>query len=472
MPDLIEELADAELRRAVIQAAGDSLPYATARLYSQHVRLRAGRAPLRSWRPSEIERHLSEVLALIDGAETSVVSDEDREAAFRRAGEMLEWLDHSALNEEEIPLGLLAAACYLVAGLPARAGILARSRYSSANDAPLLRLLMEGNFPRLLLEAADAASAGRLEIGRREEGTLEYWFAVLSTEVASSLAVLAADVRWGDETRGEVAIRKLDACARALRSFGQPYPWLLAKLSAQVAAQTMRTSLRAAVTALGTSASDWGGRALENYVRQRFLEQRSLAWPSQLLGLRRLASGDSFALCTPTGSGKTTVAEVALLDGLFREAGDVEREAPLCLYIVPTRALAAEVEAKLARVLVRAGGARPVTVTGLYGGTDWGPSDGWLASDEPTVLICTQEKAEALVRFLGRTFVGRLALVIIDEAHEVTVAPNVGDLRTGESRSLRLEALIARLKAVRRGSPTRFIAMSAVAESIETPLAQ
>lgn len=85
---------------------------------------------------------------------------------------------------------------------------------------------------------------------------------------------------------------------------------------------------------------------------------------------------------------------------------------------MPSRALAAEVEAKLSRVL-RNLNEPPINVTGLYGGTDWGPTDAWLTSENQTVLICTHEKAEALIRFLGPLFLHKVSLVVIDEAHAI-----------------------------------------------------
>ena len=99
------------------------------------------------------------------------------------------------------------------------------------------------------------------------------------------------------------------------------------------------------------------------------------------------STSGSFALCTPTGSGKTSVAEVAILQSLFGNG----MESPLCLYLGPSKALAAEVEGKLTRVLQRLSQKR-VVVTGLYGGTDWGPTDAWLTTDDPTVLIYLRER--------------------------------------------------------------------------------
>jgi len=111
-------------------------------------------------------------------------------------------------------------------------------------------------------------------------------------------------------------------------------------------------------------------------------------------------------------------------------------------------------------------------VTGLYGGTDWGPTDAWLTSSDRTVLICTYEKAEALMRFLGPRFLGRVSLVVIDEAHMVQFGGNTNDLRKAESRELRLESLGARLFSYLNEERSRVIALSAVASEAETALAR
>ena len=144
-------------------------------------------------------------------------------------------------------------------------------------------------------------------------------------------------------------------------------------------------------------------------------------------------------------------------------------ESPLCLYLVPSKALAAEVEGKLTRVLQRLSQKR-VVVTGLYGGTDWGPTDAWLTTDDPTVLICTYEKGEALIRFLGPLFLSRMTLVVFDEAHTVQFNGRVADLRLAESRSFRLESLAARIRHLIPHDNCRVIALSAVAAGLEESL--
>jgi len=67
--------------------------------------------------------------------------------------------------------------------------------------------------------------------------------------------------------------------------------------------------------------------------------------------------------------------------------------------------------------------AEPLVVTGLYGGVDWGPTDAWIQTGRATIVICTFEKADALLRYLGVLFLNRVRLVVVDEAHEVRRDP-------------------------------------------------
>ena len=72
------------------------------------------------------------------------------------------------------------------------------------------------------------------------------------------------------------------------------------------------------------------------------------------------------------------------------------------------------------------------------------------------------------MRFFGALVVARLKVVIIDEAHASQFAGTTAELASHESRALRLEALISRLKAARPDA--RFIAISAVAQNLAGPL--
>src|SRR3546814_9440801 len=77
-------------------------------------------------------------------------------------------------------------------------------------------------------------------------------------------------------------------------------------------------------------------------------------------------------------------------------------------------------------------------------------TDAWIQTAQPTVVICTFEKADALLRYLGVLFLSRVRTVIIDEAHMVEQdEARLTGLGDGTSRAFRLEQLGTRLMRAR-----------------------
>lgn len=458
--------------------AGGDLPPSFAKLYSQHTRLSAGRAGVR-WGENETQQRLEDAVRLVDaGLVQRRADDPDWFRPMLRAAELLEWLAHPALNTDSLPIDLLAAAAYQLAGYPARAAsMLSQSTAANADVGPLVALL-RGDFPVLLRTLTRYWSAGvrrpmvvgdsLQKINWADDRLAAAQFRrMIDDEAASAMGIICAAMRWGTTDRVEAALDKFDSLAKLMLSGHDRYSWLLAKLTAETARTFLLTALRGALRWLPDTLDKYGALAVERYLRQAYINRRTQAWPSQLRGIERLALNTSFVLCTPTGSGKTTIAEIAILQSLFAP----HATAPLVMYLVPSRALAAEVESKLSRVIAPLT-QQQVVVTGLYGGIDWGPTDAWLTSEERTVLICTYEKAEALIRFLGPLFLNRLSLVVLDEAHTIQFDGELNDLRSAESRALRLEALISRMLVYIPAERSRVVALSAVAAGMENTLAR
>jgi hypothetical protein len=459
--------------------ASGALTPACAKLYSQHTRLDAGQESLQHWRTDEAAARLDDAVQLLDAAFTQRdAGDSSWNESVRRAGELLEWLAHPTLNSPEHPLLLLSAAAYQLAGYPARAAGVLYTGSSSGASGPLSALL-RGDFPKLLRNLTNHwASRPRnpdQAIGPEPASPADIEQSLqrlVEDETASALGVLCSELRWGSTPRLEAALERLFEIARFMVHGCDGYSWLLARLTAETAVTFVAASLRLALAWVPDTLDSLGALAVERYVRQAYVGCRTQAWVSQQRGILRLKKGGSFALCTPTGSGKTTIAEIAILQALFAEQPTAPlNPAPLVMYLVPKRALAAEVEAKLKRTIATLS-SDPIVITGLYGGIDWGPTDAWLTRDDRTVLICTYEKAEALIRFLGPLFLGRLVLTVLDEAHLVRHDGKADALRTAESRPLRLESLVARLLAHVPDGGRRVVALSAVATSMERSLAQ
>ena len=465
--------------------AGGNLTPLFAKLYSQYTRLKEGQPGLSGWRDNEATSRLYDAVRLLEVAfierEAGIV---EWHQSARRAGELLEWLSDPNLSPFNLHTELLSAAAYQLAVYPARAFGLLNYTPVRLEESRILRLLLAGDFPNLFLSLTEYWGQQRNGSGVEQINSTLSWHDRESLseelnqwivrELASSLGVLCAHMRWGNESRIESALAKLNAISKFMVHCVDPYSWLLAKLCAEVAIVFETNSFRNNLEELSDMFSTDGKAALDRYLRLYYQLGQTQAWPSQMRGITRLIEARSFAFCTPTGSGKTTVAEIAVLQSLF--PGDLDDRhidgaelAPIVIYLVPSRALAAEVEAKLSQVLHRIAGHSTITVTGLYGGTDWGPTDAWLTTAERTVLICTYEKAEALLRFLGPPFINRVSLVIIDEAHLVQFDGDWENLQNAESRSLRLESLGTRLLS--HITDGRFIALSAMAADVEHPLA-
>ncbi len=114
-----------------------------------------------------------------------------------------------------------------------------------------------------------------------------------------------------------------------------------------------------------------------------------------------ISEGESVVASVPTASGKTLIAELAMLTSVARGGK--------ALYIVPLRALASEKKAEFEEF--EQYGVDVGVSTGNY------DSDGdWLASKD--IVVATSEKVDSLVRN-GAQWVDDLTCVVADEVHLV-----------------------------------------------------
>lgn len=428
------------------------------------------------WSPGDSEAQLADARSLLQAAEIfAEIEGHDAPRAidcYRRAGEILEWLARSADDIRTIaPIELLAGAAFQLGGLPAMASGLLGQLDLEESGPKLFAAFFQADFDAVLVHAmtfwdqngelTDSGSSRRI-LEEDGDDRLSWYFTV---ELIRALGLFADSVRRGDDSRLAKAATKLKALdAMAVRTFSDDVS-LLISLLRQVGERFADASIYRSVRALGELNVERMPRMLA-FARDQFSRGRGILWSSQRAGLTRLLENSSFALCTPTGSGKTLVANLGIVkELLLRDHGEV---VPLALYLVPSRALAGEVEAKLASEL-----GRDLIITGLYGGADWGITDYWLNADRPTVLIATVEKADALMRYLAPLLLSRLKLLIVDEAHQVLpedTESGRSDFADHSSRSLKLESFVARL--LTQAPDIVRIALTAVAGGAAGPVAR
>ncbi len=144
-----------------------------------------------------------------------------------------------------------------------------------------------------------------------------------------------------------------------------------------------------------------------------------------------ILDGESVVASIPTASGKTLIAELAMLSAVQRGGK--------ALYIVPLRALASEKKAEFERW--EEYGVSVGVSTGNYES-----SGEWLASRD--IIVATSEKVDSLVRN-GAKWVDQLDCVVADEVHLVN------DRHRGPT----LEVTLAKLRRINAG--LQVVALSA-----------
>ncbi len=474
MPDLDEE------RRAIINklysqiASENKLTANQARAFVRGLQISWNVPPIQ-WSEENSREQYDDARRLLNaGAMFRSIDGRDSLEArlcYQRSAELLEWLSRAKDKiKTTVSLELLAAAAYQLGGSPAMAATLIAQAEVKNPGEKLYADFLRANFDEVILSVSNFWR-DNLEITNRDaqrqimeedgEGKVSWFFTV---ELIRVLGLFADTIRRGEIDRFGLAKQKLTALDKlATRIFSDEVSLLITLLH-QVSIDFSEASIYVPIRQLIALKPERADR-LKRFARGQFNQGRGILWTSQRQGLKRLLKEESFALCTPTGSGKTLVANLALVKELLLKDGG---NGPLALYLVPSRALASEVEAKLSKEFKN-----DVIVTGLYGGTDWGITDYWLGADKPTVLVATVEKADAMMRYLGRLLLRRIKLLIVDEAHQVVSENNKrtqDDFAEHSSRSLRLESFVSRLLS--QTPDIARIALTAVAGGAAYPVAK
>ena len=446
--------------------ASSSLTEDQAKLYSQRLRLQMRRPGLRSFTDATLRTALDDATLLLESAliERAAQPHEHWRHGIKRAAEVLEFIAHPDLRPPGAPLHLLAAAAYQVARFPAMALALLQRTPPTETVSEILRTFLSANFPAAL---ESTRLFWRDRVMRPQERELSDFSLLAVDHTVMAIGTIASYFRTGDAAAVDRALAKLNHLATGFLHSRDSFSYLLARLTALAATEYVEAALWKHIVPLTVNANADTRAALRQFAHAAFQNRRAVVWRTQTAGIQRLEDNTSFVLTTPTGGGKTTVATLGILQALFatpvRPIGLEVFENNVVLYLVPSRALAAEVESRLSQDL-RSISAQPVVVTGLYGGIDWGPTDAWIQTDAPTIAICTFEKADALLRYLGVLFLHRVRLVVADEAHMVEQDRNQLDgLMDGSSRPFRLELLGTRLREAQQNYNFRIIALSAVA---------
>ena len=375
-------------------------------------------------------------------------------------------------DPERVELLAISASMWSLAGYQANAATLAKTFQREADD-----LFLRGDLPspaqppyriaqlagailqRDIEEVARRGASTQVQlgdlgsriVGAVEEGEADPAdIAVLAAYGLAGRAARSLATLWrtGDRAAGRMAVRDLEQASSVLLSASVVDTWTLVDCIAHVVEDIVATS----PWLLLRHSTSWG-RTWTQYLKALVLSGRPITqvWPSQRAALNAGlldAPARNLAATMPTSAGKTHIAEWAILHALATatELDELWRQLmpDLAVYVVPTRALAAQVERHLAESLELIG----YRVSSLFGGTEYVRYETQLL-DFTDVLVVTSEKFDLLLRNVPE-LAARLRLVLVDEGHTVDQS----------DRGLRLEMLLTRIKHT--APRARIVLLSAV----------
>lgn len=126
---------------------------------------------------------------------------------------------------------------------------------------------------------------------------------------------------------------------------------------------------------------------------------------TQYEAIKAMRSNENIVISLPTSSGKTRIAEIAILETL------VNHPESKVLYLAPFRSLSFEVEESMDKIFSPLG----FSTTFLYGGAQYSKIDKTLI-EHSNIIIATPEKAKAIVR-ADESIADQIKLLVIDEGH-------------------------------------------------------
>ena len=262
--------------------------------------------------------HAAEIFRKVSGHDAP-----EAKHCYRRAAELLEWLSRASDSLRKIaPLELFAAGAFQLGGLPAMAhGLLGQITAPDAGTrlySKFLKADFDGVISEVIsfwsehLELTDRNATAQL-LADDAHGSLEWYFTV---ELVRCVGLIAGALRQGDNERLDRGLLKLHALDNtAARMFSDDVSFLISLLCA-VADSYKAASIYNPIRQLSQINPEREQRLLR-FARDQFSRGRGILWASQIHGLDRLLESSSFALCTPTGSGKTLVASLALIKELL-----------------------------------------------------------------------------------------------------------------------------------------------------------
>lgn len=367
-------------------------------------------------------------------------------ACFTKGAECLETI-HS-LKENELSYsnyyGLLASLAFYAGFQYSRSFILIKKFEEETPIASLLSLFLKRNFSELTDVVEEMVISQRYDDNQlsQADDIEEACGKAFEINIAKSLYCVIQYFYTGDETLIDTVKEKLNALLDIAKLESLVDLWWVVRLILIIVdgfAQSSLWNMLGAYMDLKRENS-----LARQYVLALIYKQMPVTelFLSQRAVLPQLFSAEQSGIIVsiPTSSGKTRIAEMAILNAL------ISNPEGKILYIAPFRSLAYEIENSFGDLFATA----KIRVSHLYGGSLFTSLDVEELS-EASIVIATPEKVKAIFR-CQQDFFKELSLVVMDEGH----------LLGREQRQVCNEIFYEELRCFLKGLDCKYLLLSAV----------
>lgn len=367
-------------------------------------------------------------------------------SCFTKGAECLETI-HS-LKENELPYsnyyGLLASLAFYAGFQYSRSFVLIKKFEEETPIASLLSLFLKRNFSELTDIAEKMVISQRYDDNQlsQADDIEEACGKAFEINIAKSLYCVIQYFYTGDESLLDIAKEKLNTLLDIAKLESLVDLWWVARLILIIVDGFAQSSIWKMLGAYIDLKEE--NSLARQYVLALIYKQTPVTelFLSQRAVLPQLFSAEQSGIIVsiPTSSGKTRIAEMAILNALMSNPeGKI-------LYIAPFRSLAYEIENSLGDLFATA----KIRVSHLYGGSLFTSLDVEELS-EASIVIATPEKVKAIFR-CQQDFFKELSLVVMDEGH----------LLGGEQRQVGNEIFYEELRNFLKGLGCKYLLLSAV----------
>lgn len=365
---------------------------------------------------------------------------------FTKGAECLETI-HS-IKENELSYsnyyGLLASLAFYAGFQYSRSFVLIKKFEEETPIASLLSLFLKRNFSELTDVVEEMVISQRYDDDQlsQADDIEEACGKVFEINIAKSLYCVIQYFYTGDETLIDTVKEKLNALLDIAKLESLVDLWWVVRLILIIVdgfAQSSLWNMLGAYIDLKRENS-----LARQYVLALIYKQMPVTelFLSQRTVLPQLFSAEQSGIIVsiPTSSGKTRIAEMAILNAL------ISNPEGKILYIAPFRSLAYEIENSFGDLFATA----KIRVSHLYGGSLFTSLDVEELS-EASIVIATPEKVKAIFR-CQQDFFKELSLVVMDEGH----------LLGREQRQVGNEIFYEELRCFLKGLDCKYLLLSAV----------